>query len=645
MAIDHQFTLTKNSILSYLDFYLSILGFCFGFFVFSLYYVIGMDQRDIGLTILSASLLYIVLRNKLLHHNYYIFQDSRSINLLLSSVFWILFTVTTYLLYTNLYFRPTLYFILISIMAGLIGVMILHHSSGESPFSILCMIATLSIQIRAGIWYNYPTFSGSDVYAHAATIDAIASTGHLLPFEIFGKYLFAPLSHIHVAVVQNFLQLDTFDSLFIVAVIGSILIILVYYVGREIADSKVGLLAALLLSVTNSVILYAFQNFTPAVLAFCYFIIMFYFLNRIIISKGNISINISLLICFTILLVFTHQLSTFAILVLIITLLCVHFVSSSTKQNTNKQNDLYINYLLIFIITIVFQWFYSLVTDQRSFFDFVFRPFYSSITEGGGDYNPIELMKGTFVPESLLDSMISNIPFLIIPFFVIGGVYLWLAIKDDKKIQIILPIIVVYAIVYGFPMLGMRNLLVHRWMPFLSVFTCLVIAAYIISLATIHRTRLPQMFVIIGIVGFFCFAMLITPGINKDNPIIRADTTARDTFTSSEVAGWGTIGTMGDKSIIKTDPSYTILRRADLESRGKYTIMSLDYVQGLDPGDSPGSIIVIRLSGFEEPLLFPTGQRGISRAIRLPEDFLKKFNLPRYDLVYSNDQVLGYISK
>ncbi|RQD86975.1 hypothetical protein D5R95_03710, partial [Methanosalsum natronophilum] len=135
-------------------------------------------------------------------------------------------------------------------MAGLIGIKILHHNVGQSPFVILCMIATLSIQIRAGIWYNFPTFSGTDVYTHAAVIDNIASTGHLLPFETFGKYLFAPVSHVYVAVTQNFLQFDIIDSLFIFAIISSVLIFLVYYIGREIADSRVGLLAALLLSVT-----------------------------------------------------------------------------------------------------------------------------------------------------------------------------------------------------------------------------------------------------------------------------------------------------------------------------------------------------------------------------------------------------------
>ena len=87
------------------------------------------------------------------------------------------------------------------------------------------------------------------------------------------------------------------------------------------------------------------------------------------------------------------------------------------------------------------------------FFEFVFRPFINDFL-GDKSYEVRINWRGTTSSEPFLTTVVSSLPYTVPVFFAIGGVLLWLTSRDSKKMQIIAPIIVMYAIVYGFPMIG-----------------------------------------------------------------------------------------------------------------------------------------------------------------------------------------------
>ena len=60
----------------------------------------------------------------------------------------------------NLYYRPISYFILVCILAGIIASEILYVREGDKVAPILLQIFLLSILIRAGIYYNFPSLMG-----------------------------------------------------------------------------------------------------------------------------------------------------------------------------------------------------------------------------------------------------------------------------------------------------------------------------------------------------------------------------------------------------------------------------------------------------------------------------------------------------
>lgn len=641
MSVPPRLKFKKGDLFSHLDVIASLLGLIMGLAIISLYYLFGSEQRDIGLTIFFASLIYLLLRKRLLACREVDIPSKKTTNLLLNIAFWSLYTVTIILLYLNLYFRPTSYFILISLMAGIIAIDILFYRQGHSVLPIIVKIFALSVNIKAGIWYNFPTFSGSDVYWHSSISDIITSSGYIPPFELLGQYYFTPLSHIYVSVLQILCQENTKNSIFAFALIISILIVFVYLVGREIAGPRVGLLAALVLSLINSVIQYAFINYTPSVLSFCYFLGIFYLLFKIVIFEQYNVPNILLLIFLSTTSIFTHQLSSFAILTAIFSMYIMHFICEF-RGHGNKV-WFFTRYLSLIIIVLLSQWLYSFVTENCSFFEFISRPFIRDFF-GDKSYEVTEILRGEASCDPLLTTVISSLPYLIPVSFAIGGVLLWLASRDSKKMQIVAPIIIMYAIIYGVPMIGMRNLLTHRWLPFLSVFLCLVIAAYILGIANIPRLRIAKVAIILIIVTSFCFVMIITPGINKDNPIIRGDATVRNQFTDTEVTGMDTLTSIA-VGTIKADSAYLLLERSKLGTSQTYTSMSLDYVAGIELTDQPNILIAIRKCGMTEPLTFNTGKKGVSETRYLPEHFLNRFDHPQHDLIYSNEEVLGYLAK
>lgn len=625
----------------HLDIIASYLGLIVGLTVFSLYYLLGSEQRDIGLTIFLASLLYLLLRKRLLVCREVDVPSKKTTNLLLNIAFCSLYTVTVIILYLNLYFRPTSYFILISLMAGIVAIDILFYKQGHSILPIFIKIIALSINVRAGIWYNFPTFSGSDVYWHSSIIDIIATNGYLPAFEVFGKYYFTPMSHIYVSIIQILCQENTKNSIFTFALIISVLIVFIYLIGREIASPKVGLLAMLVLALTNSVIQYAFINYTPSVLSFCYFLAILYLLLKIVMFRQYSLPNALLLILLSTMSIYTHQLSSFAILTAIFSVYFMHLMCGFRERRNNIW--FFTRYLVLLSIVLLSQWLYSFVTKNRSFFEFVFEPFINDIL-GDKTYESMEVIRVVTPTDPLLSTMISSLPYTVVVFFAIGGVLLWLTSSDNKKIQIITPIIVMYAIVYGLPMIGMRNLLTHRWLPFLSLFLCLVIAAYILAIASIPRSKIAKVSVISIIIVSLCFIMIITPGINKDNPIIRSNETVRNQFTDTEVRGMDTLSDIAVGSI-RTDSAYLLLERSTLETNLVYHPMNLDYVAGSEFSDQPETVIAIRTCGMTEPLAFPTKKRGISEYTSLPKHFLDRFESPRHDLIYTNEKVLGYSTK
>ena len=630
------------------DLVMAIAGIFLGLVIISLYYIINLRQQDIGFVILIASLIYLLLRNKFKKVTFTPLKIGHRGRLLLNIFFFTIFSITLLIWYTHLYFRPISYFILISLLTGIIAIEILYFKEGDPAWSILLKIFLLSANIRAGIFYIFPSLMGYDAYGHAKIAELITNIGFMPPFEISKKYFYYPVAHIFFSITQIVNQIDIKDAIFCsIGLVSIISTIFIYLIGKELAGPQIGLLATLLANVTNVLIVRGITNITPGSLVLCYFMLILY-----LIFKEDIKhkvINLSLILFITFLMIITHQLSTFVVLVSL-TSICFGNLAYNYVYKHEEGVDISTSFILLFAVALQSYWMHTSVRLGRTFFDYVVGPFIN-VLQSGGEYGSNVLIVGYDYHRSLLDTLLLHSSYLILPFFAIGGVLYWLSLRDNKKFSIVTAVIILYLLVYGIPLLGMRNLLTSRWVPFLSVFLVIVASAYIFTIIELIKSDRNKIFAIFTIAVIFSFLMITTPGINKDNPIFAKDTTFRNQFKDSEVSTAKTISNVYTGRI-KVDPlmstcfsvthASSVLR---IESELLLDGFGADYIASSTQEECV-TMIMLRKCTSNEPIPIKVSKLyGVYRIQSLPKEFFARFESNDYDLVYNNSGVLGYISR
>lgn len=629
--------LTEN-----LDVILSVIGFSLGLFIVSLYYLIDLNQKDIGVAILSSCLIYIIFRKKF-KSEASISSGKDGLKSLLGLSFYIIFLICVLIFSMNLHYRPMSYFILVCALAGIIAAEILYIREGDRVSSILLQIFLLSILIRVGIFYNFPSLMGYDAYFHANMARIITNTGFVAPFQISGKYFYYPLAHIFISVTQILGKTDVKDAIFYSIGLANIFITAgIYLIGKKLEGPQMGLLAALLINLNNHNIVTGIANITSGSLVICYFIFIIY---TIFSEKQEVKYT-GLLLLITILMVLTHQLTTFVVLFALVTIYIGKYLHNHLYNNSPLRTTGF-NYILFFIVSMQTYWTFTYVTSDTSFLAMVFKPL-MEVFQAGAGYSSDELIVGSVINQDTLEVLLLHISYLALPFFSIGGVLAWLSREDIKKINkfsIALVVIILYSFAYGIPLLGMRNLLTTRWFPLISVFLVLVAASYIlklVSLFDLRKAKIPAIFIIMLL---FSFVMVTTPGINKDNPLVAKETTVRNQFKDIEIQAIKTVSGKYSGDILMDSPYDSCLFYSD----SGYNSSNARYfnIQQIKTGEIEGnSMVLLRKSTLKEPISINDPDRyGVNFIQELPGEFFNRFEARDYALIYNNEEVFAYVKE
>jgi hypothetical protein len=190
----------------------------------------------------------------------------------------------------------------------------------------------------------------------------------------------------------------------------------------------------------------------------------------------------------------------------------------------------------------------------------------------------------------------------------------------------------------------MRNMLTDRWVPFLSVFLVIVASAYIFTIIELIKSNRNKVFAILTIAVIFSFFMITTPGINKDNPIVAKDTTIRNQFKDDETSAAETISNVHNGTII-TDSSYACSLFRQMAIKSTVESFDVDYIAS-NTQEENRTMILLRRCALKEPvnIIDRTSALGSKNQL-LPKEFFDMFESTDYDLIYTNREVLGYISR
>ena len=622
-----------------LDVILSVMGLGLGLLIVSLYYIINLNQQDIGIAILSSCLIYFFFRNKFRSEAAISSREDRFKSILGIS-FYLIFLTCVLIYSMNLYYRPISYFILICVLAAIIASQILYVREGDGVTSLLLQIFLLSILIRVGIFYNFPSLMGYDAYFHASMARAITDTGFVAPIEISSKYFYYPLSHIFISVVQIMGETDIKDATFYSIGFASVFSTIgVYFIGKKLEGPQMGLLATLLINLNNHNIVAGIANITPGSLVLCYFIFILY---TIFSEKQSLRYT-GFILLVTILMVLTHQLTTFVVFLSLVSIYAGKYLHNHVYKSLPIKTASF-NYILFFIISLQTYWMFTYVNPNTSFLEMVLSPLMDVLQAGAG-YSSDELIVGSVNNQETLEILLLHISYLALPFFAIGGVLAWFSREDVKKVNkfsIALVVVILYSFAYGIPLLGMRNFLTSRWFPLISVFLVLVAASYMLKLVSLFNSKKAKISAIFMIVLLFSFVMVTTPGINKDNPLVAKDTTVRNQFKNIEIEAIKTITAKYSGNILMDSPYDSCLFYRD---RG-YDSSNATYfnIKHIQTGEIDGNpMILLRKSTLKEPVSINDPERyGVNFIQPLPEEFFNRFEAQDYARVYDNEEIFAY---
>ena len=630
-----------------MDLLCGLIGIILGTIIAILSFFGVINQLLIGLTILCVSSIYVLIRPKI-RSSREIAPISISPRILsvLNIVFWSLLSVALLIWYFNLYYRPTSYFIIISILSAIIALEIFSSDDSRVFWPIFVKIVILSLVIRGGIYFNYPSIMGYDAYFHTKIADIIMLTGSVPPFEISDQYVYAPIVHILIASMGVVCQVPVKCAVFLSIGVGSVISTLfLYIIAKNIAGPQIGLLAVLLANLTNDLIVRGITNITADSLVICYLLVMLYL---VLADTIHLNTRDSLLIFFSLLLVITHQLSTFVVFFILLTLIstqaiisyihCVHFQKSRS-----------IVYLTLFGIAIVSYWMNMELSGGSTFFDYVLEPFVDVIKRGG-EYGSDLLIVGRSYEQPLFDRLLLQSSYLILPFFAIGGLLLWISPENRERFSIATVTAAMFVMVYGIPLLGIRNLLTSRWMPLLCIFLAILAAAFIWRSVNLMSSRTGKICSICVIVFVFAFLMIITPSINRDNPLVNRDATVRNQFTSGEIAAAEKMGSIYDGALTVDATFWGAYTYYSTPPTDKYANLKkqMDIYESFDPKSidrvDKKMLFILRTRTQHEPVSVKASDlHADSIAQIIPEVFFNEFEISKHHLIYNNRIVLGYM--
>lgn len=248
-------------------------------------------------------------------------------NSLLTKLYVIIFILSVlYLVLTNN--RSEIYIFSLLLLYLIIFLQI--FSGKASPSTILAEIAASMINFIYGVTFVYPLYFGNtDILPHIRLARIIAESGRLLPESMF-LYSKFPLYHLLVALSSHITNLDVVSSLFLItAPVFVIVLLFLYLLFYLVSNNKqVSLLSCLVYSWTSTVLFHGTYMVTR-VLAFVFFVILFYLYYRNNTSRTATSMYLKFLILlFTLSIVLAHQVSSAQIAILFILFLTIEHLSN-----------------------------------------------------------------------------------------------------------------------------------------------------------------------------------------------------------------------------------------------------------------------------------------------------------------------------
>ena len=562
--------------------------------------------------------------------NYHVEERMSSKNafLVCAGMFFLLLTVAIVTLYyrEDTYERPDLFFLTVSLMAGVLATEIMFSEERQSPF-VLAQTFVLAILLTWSILVLFPNVVGVDPWWHRMFTFQIIDTG-FVP-ERYG-YTGIPLFHIFNGASAIIGGIDYKLASMLMMMVGQLAseVLLVFAIGRQAFRShRIGLMAAVV-AVFSGLSIHMSYEPTPTTLAFIFVLLALFLVLRE--DRGSLKVA-GLVIFLSLIVVLTHTVTAVCLLLtFVIGAVVVRVRWTAPPIPVRFASLTLIAYVMV---TMLGWWFYAsgLLPPFQDLLELGFnRDFFGTGTL------PVPTVPAFETTMKWAGMM------MLFSISIIGVLH---SISKRGNLR------AVYVSAAGmvFLTLGIVALTLHlglledRWWFYAQLVLAIPIGAAIIFLGNgirrRTRVRAAQVVVTIGVASLALIS-IISPVANIDNPLIFPNSSIRYAYTSSEMNGASYAasrfdGLIASDSDFTTNPSSSVFIDHFMVDSDRLVSIDENIIDGNFSKD--GTVKVVRTVVYERALRL-TGQ-----VYRLDYDMNGMLAASDLDRVYSNGGVDIYI--
>lgn len=618
-----------------LDTIAGIVGIVFGIAITSLYLISAtIHLLMLGPALALASLLYLAIKNREAVLSESVAKPAK---ILLEIIFFILFSASLLTLHAS-EGRPLLYFVLIALSAGFLALSIVFlKGKGDAVIQIV-KILMVSFNLKYSLFLGYYGV-GSDYWRHLADNNLLSQYGFI---EVLSaKEPYYPLMHIQVAITDIITHTPIKDAtnfaIIIPLVISSICIFLV---ARNIINARAGLLAMLIVNITDY-----HTRIGAAPQTTTYGICLYYFLIFFIFRGATTNLNkkpwLALTLLFIPVLILAHAVSSFIALISILGLIIGSYIYSICYDNRAVILPP-ILVLLLYGVVLLQHWFVALYNQMReeTFFDVITSTLITYITEYADFLNRPEAVSGyvAMLPP-LVERMADTAGLALLMFLSAIGCLFWLSKKYRSGFisPMIVCTIVLLFITFGFPLFGIRNIIPSRWFAFMYFFLSIMAAFALLSILSKTSKKglsLMMCFVILSCLTFFMTTSTIS---NEDSCFWLQETTISTAYTTQEGIGAETLSNVAERVLVD-------FRYAEVIGNTPHGVESIVFSSEQQINSTPGSIFLWRRYMLDRPISKYVALEGYYKPLVRPEVLGAEFltRLDNLDKMYDNHGIEGY---
>ncbi|MFW6003488.1 MAG: glycosyltransferase family 39 protein, partial [Halanaeroarchaeum sp.] len=528
------------------------------------------------------------------------------------------------------------------LLAAVVGVAILAQILlvGEDRFSpspLLGQVVLAALVIRFSVLFGTPGFVGVDAWTHVPVyVQDIAASGSLSAIAD-KKYVMAPIYHL-VGAIGTALFGDPRVAVFLaIGFLIPLSVVFVYATAGIFVSARWAVLAATVYAFADQFIRWGI-HVIPTSLALVFFLAVLYLLTLTVLGDRERWV-LPLMAGFSLAVVFTHQVTTAILLILLAVGVAVTTLARMTDPGAPSPRPVAGVFVLTLVVTVV-SWLNTPFGDESIFL-------YNRIellVVSAADIGFLQLAADHTIPTSMdLPVTQSTSPIGILAdvagftvLFGIAAVGGLTSLDWDRPPGATYLLLVttglLFVAVFGMQFIGFRILIPGRWTVFLYAFMAILGA---VGVATLYD-RSPRGVIIATVVVLsvvYPASMVVAEKSTIDSPAFEG-TFTKYAYTESEISAVETIGSIHPPSVeddVRTDhPYFTIY-----ESPGGYDARTLAVNES---GPVESTPILSRGYQSEGRVTFTVGteEPRSSASGSYPTDFVCQSD---WNQVYVNDEV------